>query len=422
MRIVVKFGGTSVKNEERINLAAKNLIKLQSAGNEVIAVVSAQGATTSKLVQKASRVGGRQFETRSYAEFLASGEKMSAHLLTMALREKGAEAEAITQDCKKFFLISRIEAGRGGRTSKEKTNELVDISIDEKATRARAKKFVEPLLSKGVIPVVAGFFISDAEGGLVSLGRGGSDITAFLCGKYLNCDEVVIVTDVNGVLSSDPRVVEKARLLQEVTAADLALLSRAGAQVIHPNALRFKTENCKAKIAHYKDLHKLAETGTRVTGAVGSKVSAHPRPLSLLTFMGKKLAEKSGVAAPVFAWMENKGKTIHALSASDNFLSLYMNGELQSSLLNELHEEFVEGRGLFESLSTVKNIGEITLSNHIFLQSPGVISAISDALTKAGVNIIEMVTAHTDIVVYVKSADMDKSLKVLKERFGKNGK
>jgi aspartate kinase len=273
------------------------------------------------------------------------------------------------------------------------------------------------MIERGEIPVIAGFFIKDRAGNLLSLGRGGSDVTAFLAGKYLKCDEVIIVTDVEGVFSGDPRFIQSARIFDRIDADTLTQFAVTGAQVLHPNALRFKSENCNAKIVHYLDLDKIDTTGTRIEGVADTKISAYPDRLALLTLNGKNLHMTKGILAQISIWLADREISIHSITSSDNFVSIYLSEEKAGIIYSEMHEEFVAKRSLFDGLSRIKNVGEIRLSNYIFIESPGIISIISDRLSKNGINIIEMVTAHTDIVIYVNYSILEKTVNLLKERF-----
>ena len=416
MRTVVKFGGTSIKNEARIKLAARNLAKLAKTGKQVIAVVSAQGNTTSHLIQKAEKIAEGQSGSKSYLEYLAMGEKMSCHLLTLALERNGIKAIAITQDMKEFPLVSLLPSQENTTTSSKKTNEFKHFVLDEEAIRSRMDRYIKPLLEQGIIPVIAGFFIVDAKRNLISLGRGGSDITSFLIGKYLNCDEVIIVTDVAGVFSSDPRKVNKAAVIDQISADDLVLLSQTGAQVLHPNALRFKTDTFQAKIVHFKELGNYIEAGTTIKGRVNTKIQAYKKKLTLFTFMGKKLSEKTKLLFSLLEWLMEKNILLHSLSTGTSFISLYIEGDIADSVYQELHEEFINKRKIFSGLTKLTDVGEIKISNHLFVESPGMISTISSILFREGINIIEMITAHTDIMVYVKNEYINKSVKILEQR------
>ena len=416
MRTVVKFGGTSIKNEARIKLAAKNLTKLVKSGKQVITVVSAQGNTTTRLIQTVEKITDGQLASKSYLEYLAMGEKMSCHLLTLALEKYGIKAVAITQDMKEFPLVSLLPSQEATTTSTKKTNEFKHFVLDEEAIRNKMERYIKPLLEQGVVPVIAGFFIVDAKRNLISLGRGGSDITSFLIGKYLNCDEVIIVTDVAGVFSSDPRQVSKAAVIDQISADDLVLLSQTGAQVLHPNALRFKTDTFQAKIVHFKKLGNYIEAGTTIKGTVNTKIQAHKKKLTLFTFTGKNLSEKTKLFFSLLEWLVAKNLFIHSLSTGTSFISLYLEGDIQDFVYQELHEEFIRKKKFFTGLAKLTDVGEIKISNHLFVESPGMISMISSILFREGINIIEMITAHTDIVVYVKSEQIRKSVKILEQK------
>lgn len=417
MRLLIKFGGTSIKNEERIREAARNIAKIASAGNQVIVVVSAQGDMTNKLINKARRVSGKRGDSPNFLEFIAMGEKMSSHLFSLALSEIGQKAFAITQDSDTFPLVSSIPPKSDDETASVKTNELKSVIIDEEATSKKIKKHITPMLADGVIPVVAGFVIKDANNKLVTLGRGGSDITAFLLGKYARCDEVIIVTDVPGVLSSDPNKVDNALLINELSANDLALLAKTGAQVIHPNALRFKDKNQIAKIVHYSELENFQITGTSIVGRVNTQVTIHNKRLVLFTFIGRDVSRRKGLMAELSSWLFNSGYPIHSISTSRSFVSIYMNSTAKENLYKKLHHEFIEKTKMFDCLNVMENVGEITLSNHIFVETPGIISMISNTLANERINIIEMVTAHTDIVIYVSHSLLSRTFEVLRSKF-----
>ena len=416
MRTVVKFGGSSIKNDARIKLAAKNLTELVKTGKQVIVTVSAQGDTTTRLIQKAEKIAEGQPTSKSYLEYLAMGEKMSCHLLTLALERNGTKALAITQEMEEFPLVSLLPSQENTSTSSKKTNEFKHFVLDEEAIKNKMNRYIKPLLEQGIVPVIAGFFIVDEKRNLISLGRGGSDITSFLIGKYLNCDEVIIVTDVPGVLSSDPKHVNKATVIDQISADDLVLLSQTGAQVLHPNALRFKTNTFKAKIVHFKELGNYIEAGTTIKGTVNTKIQAHGGRLTLFTFTGKNLSEKTKVFFSLLEWLMGKNIPIHSLSTGTSFISLYLEGDIQTSVYQELHEEFIRKKKFFTGLTKLTDVREIKISNHLFVESPGMISMISSVLFREGINIIEMITAHTDIVVYVKSEYIEKSVKILEQK------
>lgn len=415
MRIVVKFGGTSIKNVGRIKKAANFLKRTLDGGNEVIAVASAGGNSTNRLISMGCNFEKKESFSQEFLSLLSLGEKQSTILLSMALNSIGEKAKAITLSDEEWPLISE-DMGEYAFLSKEKTNDIVDIKIDEEKTKKRFKTYIEPLLKNGIIPVISGFFIRDKNNAIVSLGRGGSDITAFLVGKYLNCDEVLIVTDVSGVYSADPKSVENPFLFDEISADDLTLLSMAGARVIHPNALRFKDKNLSSKIVNFKDLNKLYLEGTKIEGYAKTKLISNPLKLMMITFIGKNLSEKPGILSKMSTFFSSKGISIRSMSQSDSFINLYLEQQDGEKIYSEMYDAFIVKENLFLGVTNVKPIGEIILQNHLFIDSPGVISSISQILSRNKINIIEMITSHTDIIVYVKSDALKNAVDALKNK------
>src|SRR6056297_1489924 len=219
MRIVAKFGGTSVADGDRINRAADSIAAAVEAGHEVAVVVSAMGGTTDVLLDE------MKFDATEAdrAEIVSMGERTSVRMLKGALEARGIDAEFLEPGRDNWPII---------------TDEYGEVDVD--VTRARAEDCAESMAG-GVVPVITGFLAEDHDGTITTLGRGGSDTTAVMLGNYMGADEVVIVTDVEGVMTGDPNVVEGARNVGEITVDELRNLSFRGAEVVAPSALTYKT-------------------------------------------------------------------------------------------------------------------------------------------------------------------------------------
>lgn len=216
---VQKFGGTSVGSIERIEKVARKIIATRSAGHQVVVVVSAMGKETDRLVELAQQAGydGRNMR-REMDVLLSTGEQVTISVLSMMLMKHGVRAES--------FL---------GRQA--------GICTDSKYTRARIQDIdvsaLTSRLDEGVVPVVAGFQGVDDTGNITTLGRGGSDTTAVALAAVLKADECQIYTDVEGVFTTDPRVVEGARCLPRVTFEEMLELASLGSRVLHTRAVEF---------------------------------------------------------------------------------------------------------------------------------------------------------------------------------------
>lgn len=211
MRIVVKFGGSSLADADRIFNAAKHIAALYEGGNQVVAVVSAQGDTTDEMIAKAARIYTDP-PKREMDAYLAAGEQMSAALMAMALQKMGLPAVSLTG----------MQAGV-----------MTDgVHSDARVLGLRGDRVLREL-EKGNIVVVAGFQGIDGEGDITTLGRGGSDTTAVALAAFLQAGVCKIFTDVDGVYDKDPRKFPDAVKLLWLGYEQMLEMARSGAQVLH---------------------------------------------------------------------------------------------------------------------------------------------------------------------------------------------
>ena len=220
MRIVQKYGGTSLGDADRIRSAARRLTELAKQGHELVAVVSAQGDTTDVLIEKAVKIN-RRGASREMDAYLSAGEQMSAALLAMAIGAMGCPG------------ISLTGPQAGIHTDGIHGNAKI-CNIDT----AR----IEKELAAGKIVVVAGFQGEDAEGDITTLGRGGSDTTAVALAAWLKADKCQIFTDVDGVYDRDPRLYPDATRFSRIGYDRMLELIENGAQVLHDRSVTLAKE------------------------------------------------------------------------------------------------------------------------------------------------------------------------------------
>ena len=215
--LVHKYGGTSVGSLERIEAVAARVARHRAEGHRVVVVVSAMSGETNRLQALGLDLGG-QGVPREMDVLLASGEQASAALTTIALQGLGVPAQS--------FLADQLP-----------------IRTDSAHTRARiehiATEALFEALDAGVVPVVAGFQGLAGDGSITTLGRGGSDTTAVALAAALKADECQIYTDVDGVYTTDPRVVSSARRLPRVTFEEMLEMASLGSKVLHPRSVEF---------------------------------------------------------------------------------------------------------------------------------------------------------------------------------------
>lgn len=220
MRIVQKYGGTSLADGEKVKAAAKRVTDLARQGNQVIVVVSAQGDTTDVLIEKALQVN-RRGSAREMDAYLASAEQMSAGLLAMAIGAMGHPA------------VSLNGRQAGILTDGVHGNARIRDIDTERITQE---------LNAGRIVVVAGFQGVDPEGDVTTLGRGGSDTTAVALAAWLDADKCQIFTDVDGVYDRDPRLFPGAIRFGRISYEKMLALIENGAQVLHDRSVELARE------------------------------------------------------------------------------------------------------------------------------------------------------------------------------------
>ncbi|MCX7432613.1 MAG: aspartate kinase [Planctomycetia bacterium] len=253
--VVQKFGGTSVADPQKILAAAKKAIARQQTGHQVVVVVSAMGHQTDVLVDLAKQISDRP-SAREMDVLLSTGEQVSVALFAMAIQSLGHKAVSLT-------------------------GAQIGIRTDSTHTKARIKSIstdhVKKLLDDGAIVIAAGFQGIDQNGNIPTLGRGGSDTTAVALAAVLNADLCEIYTDVDGIYTTDPRMLPKARRLASISYDEMLELASLGAGVMHSRSIEFaKKFGVKVLVrSSFKDM-----PGTVILAAEEST----PRPASGVAF------------------------------------------------------------------------------------------------------------------------------------------
>ncbi|MCQ2418999.1 MAG: aspartate kinase [Clostridia bacterium] len=213
--IVEKFGGASVADTERIKAVADRIAREVKKGNQVVAVVSAQGKTTDGLLHKAEEISA-ELSDRELDQLLACGEQMSAALCAMALKAKGINAVSLSAWQLGLF-----------------TDGVHQNAVPLMLTSSRLRRELE----QGRVPVITGFQGIDERGDLTTLGRGGSDTTAVFLAHALSADRCLFFKDVDGVYTADPHTDQAARKLESVSYDTMLSMAQNGARVLHSRSV-----------------------------------------------------------------------------------------------------------------------------------------------------------------------------------------
>ena len=458
-RLALKFGGTSVGSAEAMRQAAAIVVDLQRQGHQVVVVTSAMsGVTDSLLGSAAAAVGGDRLKVVEHTAGIrakheaaadalglagderhlaldpvtarlgelsllcdalgvlgeaspraldavgALGERMSIHLLAAALRQQGAVAHP-------------VDAARVVRT--DDTFQAAVPLMDE-TTRLAGHELV-PLLVAGEVPVVTGFIGSTADGVVTTLGRGGSDYSGAIIGAATGADEVWIYTDVDGVMSADPRVVRGVRTLESLSYLEMSELAYFGAKVLHPRTILPALE--RGIPIRIKNTFNPAHPGTLVVGRSDGdralKGVTAIRAQSLITIAGRGMLGVPGIAARAFGAVARTGTSVTMISqaSSEQSICFLVADKSAATVIEALRREFHHelDRRDIEDISSLEPVVIVTVVGGAIKQTPGVAGRIFGALGTAAINVIAiaMGSSECSISLVVASADADLAVQAL---------
>ena len=397
--IVQKFGGTSVADTERIRHVAKIITDTYAAGNQVVVVLSAQGDTTDDLIAKAFEIYPGA-SNREMDMLLSTGEQISVSLCAMAVEALG-------------YPVISLTGWQAG------------IYTNTVSKNARIKKIdperIEQELDRNRIVIVTGFQGIDRYQDITTLGRGGSDTSAVALAAVLKADLCQIYTDVDGVYTADPRKVEGARKLEEVTYDEMLELATLGAQVLHNRSV----ELAKKFRVNLEVLSSFTgHTGTKVKGVVKrmekSYISSVAKNKNIARIALIGVPNEIGTSFKVFSLLANhhinvdiilqgigheEGKDICFTVAEDDL-------EQAEKLLLE-NQEYIR----FARLETNRQVAKVSVVGAGMINNPGVAARLFEALYDAHININMISTSEIKISVIVNEKEADRAVQAIHDKF-----
>jgi len=396
--VVQKFGGTSVKDAQRVFNVAKIVTDTYQKGNNVVVVVSAQGDTTDDLIAKAGEINPNPSK-REMDVLLSTGEQISMSLLAMAIERMGFPVKSLTGWQAGFLTDSTPGSSRIRRINKER--------IDNE-------------LSKRNIVIVAGFQGINRYDDITTLGRGGSDTSAVALAAALHADLCQIYTDVDGVYTADPRLVPGAHKMDEITYDEMLELASLGAGVLHNRSV----EMAKKYGVNLEVLSSLTQNpGTKIKEVVKVEKMlirgvARDNDVARISIVG--VPDQPGIAFKIFSRLAAKKVNVDIILQSIgrddtkdiSFTVPRSSKQLAMELMEEINER-CGGKGVIcdDNISKVSIVGAGMQSN------PGVASKMFEALAEANVNIQMISTSEIKISVLVKLSDADKAVNAIHDAF-----
>ncbi|MGK0714927.1 aspartate kinase [Leucobacter sp. W1153] len=407
--IVQKFGGSSVADAESIKRVAKRIVDTRRAGNDVVVAVSAMGDTTDELLDLAADVTPIP-APRELDMLLTAGERISMALLAMTIKGMGVEALSFTGS--QAGMITTAEHGAA---------KIVDVT----------PKRVREALDQGAIAIVAGFQgFNRGTGDITTLGRGGSDTTAVALAAALDADVCEIYTDVDGIFTTDPRIVPLARKIDAITSEEMLELAASGAKVLHLRAVEYARR-------HGVVLHVRSSFSSDEGTIVYDPAKGHPKgdqmeePIITGVAAEKNEAKVTvggvpdvpGKAAQIFECVArtnaNIDMIVQNISAADtnrtdiSFTVPLAEGRKVVEALEADREELG-----FTSLLYDDQIAKVAVVGAGMRTSSGVSAQLFRALFEAGINIEMISTSEIRISVVTHADAMEKAVRALHTAFG----
>jgi len=400
--IIQKFGGTSVANPERIKTIAEKIAKFASQGNKIVVVVSAMSGETNKLISLAKEMM-KSPEPREMDSIVSTGEQVTSGLTALALINLGIKAKSY--------------AGH-----------QVKILTNKSHTKARIENIDSTLIKKdldeGYVVVVAGFQGSDIEGNITTLGRGGSDTTAVALAVSLKADECQIYTDVDGIYTTDPRVVPEARKLDSITFEEMLEMASLGSKVLQTRAVEFAGKY-KIKLRVLSSFQTSGE-GTIITFEDKKNMEdpivsgiAFNRDEAKITILG--VPDMPGIAYQILGPVAESNIDVDMIiqnvgqdGLTDFTFTVHQNDmEKTLDILNKKVKDHVKAR----EINGDNKIAKLSIVGVGMRSNVGVASKMFRTLAEEGINITTISTSEIKISVILEEKLLNKAVKSLHKVF-----
>ena len=392
--IVQKFGGTSVRDAKRIRNVAGIIAETYLAGNDVIVVLSAQGDTTDDLIAKAEEINPHASK-REMDMLLSTGEQISVALCAMAL-------EAMGLPC---ISLAAWQVG---------------IQSTSVHSDARIKKIdterIQSELDQHRIVIVTGFQGVDRNGDVTTLGRGGSDTSA----AAFRADLCQIYTDVDGVYTTDPRIVPSARKLDEITYDEMLELASQGAQVLHNRSVEL-AKKFRVNLEVVSSLERKPGTKVKeVTKVEKTNIAGVAKDTSIARVALIGLQHNPGVAFQVFDLLSKHNINVDVILQSigredtkDITFTVHKKDLEESKQILEEHKETLR----FDHIETDESIGKVSIVGAGLMSNCGVAARMFEALYEAGINIQMINTSEIRVSVLLDEEDVNRAVRAIHDKF-----
>jgi aspartate kinase len=399
--VVMKFGGTSVADAERIKRAARRIVARREEGKRVVAVLSARGKTTDELIAMAEEVSPFP-DPREMDMLLSTGERISCALCAMAINDLGHRAISLTGS----------QAGIVTDTSHTKAK-IIDVRADR----------IREALDRDLIVLVAGFQGVSTARDVTTLGRGGSDTTAVALAAAIGAEICEIYTDVDGVFTADPRIVPDARKLAQVSFEEMLEMAASGAKVLQLRSVEYARTHgvrihCRSSFKDTPGTVVVGEDETMEQPLVTAVT--HSTEEARITLLG--VPDRPGAAAAIFEALADAGCNVDTIiqneplgDGRDAEVSFTISGEDLRAAERAL-EPVVSDLGIAQ-VDTDREIGKVSIVGAGMRSHPGVAAKVFKTLAEEEINIEMISTSPIKISCVIRSDSVPQAVRALHDAF-----
>lgn len=392
MRIIIqKFGGTSVATQQRRELVSNKIESAIEKGYSPVVVVSAIGRkgdpyATDTLLSLINN-NETHLEKREMDLLMSCGEIISAVVMAETLQRRGIKSSVLT-------------GGQAGIITDDNFNDATILRVD-------TKRIID-LLNKSIVPIVTGFQGMTSEGDITTLGRGGSDVTGAVLGEALRAEAIEIYTDVDGIMTADPRIVPEAKVIEKISYNEVFQLADQGAKVIHPKAVEYAM---RGNVPLWIKNTMSDAQGTMITSAKHNE----GRIVTGITHMSNRSqisvkCKDTGNEKDLFEILAGCGISIDLINVFPEYRVFTIDGKDSLRVNNILKDLGLE-------YSIINNCSKIALIGNGMRGVPGVMAKILKTLVQNNIKVLQTADSHTTIWCLVSEEDTIKAINALHKEF-----
>ncbi len=398
--VVLKFGGTSVGTIDRINKVANIVIGYVKKRYKVIVVSSAMSGATNDLVKKSKKIS-KNFNSSEYDVLVSTGEQASCALIAGRLNHLGYKSSS--------WMGWQIPILTEGNYSSSRISSMY-------------KKKILKFLKSGGIPVITGFQGINKDNRITTLGRGGSDASAIMISKFFKASKCIIYTDVSGVMTTDPRILKKAKKIKIISYEEMLEMASLGAKVMQPNSIqdaRLNRIDVTVKSSFVKNKGTLITKRKNISNNKIITGITSTRNDTKLTLVGVK--DRPGVAASIFKPLSqssiNVDMVVQNISANGKETDLTFTIKLDE--LQKTSKLIKQNKNVkFKKLIIDKNVSKVSIIGVGMITTPGVTYRMFQTLANKGINILVISTSEIKISVLINKNNLKKAVSALHKEFG----